>query len=151
MVLFRGPAGSELAEFPPLLDWPMAAALLVPALMVTSIIRARTEQGNYVSLLYIMGAVWWYPALYVTGSIPGLANIGPFLQTSLVAGGMLTLAFPAAALGGAYYAVVKESGRPLFSGPLARAGFWTFAGTALLATPPAFSAAPPPIGPRRSP
>ena len=135
LVLFRGPAGSELAEFPPLLDWLVVAALLVPALVVTSMIRDRTEQGTYVSLLYILGAVWWYPALYVTGSIPGLPSIGPFLQTSLVAGGMLTLAFPAAALGGAYYVVVKEGGRPLFSGPLARAGFWTLAGTALLATP----------------
>lgn len=144
VVLFRGPAGSELAEFPPLLDWPLAAVSLVPALVVTSMIRERTEQGTYVSLLYVVGAVWWYPALYVTGSIPGLGGIGPFLQTSVVAGGMLTLAFPAAALGGAYYIVVKESGRPLFSGPLARAGFWTLAGTALLATPARYLGGPAP-------
>jgi cytochrome c oxidase cbb3-type subunit 1 len=144
VVLFRGPAGSELAEFPPLLDWPLAAASLVPALVVTSMIRERTEQGTYVSLLYVVGAVWWYPALYVTGSIPGLGGIGPFLQTSVVAGGMLTLAFPAAAIGGAYYIVVKESGRPLFSGPLARAGFWTLAGTALLATPARYLGGPAP-------
>ena len=144
VVLFRGPAGSELAEFPPLLDWPLVAASLVPALIVTSMIRERTEQGTYVSLLYIIGAVWWYPALYVTGSIPGLPSIGPFLQASLVAGGMMTLAFPAAALGGAYYVVVKESGRPLFSGPLARAGFWTLAGTALLASPARYLGGPAP-------
>ena len=144
VVLFRGPAGPELAEFPPLLDWPLVAASLVPALVVTSMIRERTEQGTYVSLLYVIGAVWWYPALYVTGSIPGLPSIGPFLQTSLVAGGMLTLALPAAALGGAYYVVVKESGRPLFSGPLARAGFWTLAGTALLATPARYLGGPAP-------
>ena len=144
VVLFRGPAGPELAEFPPLLDWPLAAASLVPALIVTSMLRERTEEGTYVSLLYVMGAVWWYPALYVTGSIPGLPGVGPFLQTSLVAGGMLTLAFPAAALGGAYYVVVKESGRPLFSGPMARAGFWTLAGTALLATPARYLGGPAP-------
>ena len=144
IVLFRGPAGSELAEFPPLLDWPLAAASLVPALIVTSMVRERTEEGTYVSLLYIIGAVWWYPALYVTGSIPALPGIGPFLQTSLVAGGMLTLVFPAAALGGAYYVAVKESGRPLFSGPLARAGFWTLAGTALLATPARYLGGPAP-------
>ena len=144
VVLFRGPSGPELAEFPPLLDWPIAAALLVPALLVTSMVRERTEEGTYVSLLYVIGAVWWYPALYITGSIPGLGNVGPFLQTSLVAGGMLTLAFPAAALAGAYYVVVKETGRPLFSGPLARAGFWTLAGTALLATPARFLGGPAP-------
>ena len=144
VVLFRGPSGPELAEFPPLIDWPVAALLLLPAFMVSSMVRRRTEQGAFVSVLYLMGAVWWYPALHITGSIPGLAGVGPFLQTGLVAGGMLWLAFPAAALGGAYYVLVKESGRPLFSGPLARAGFWTLAGTALLATPTRFLGGPAP-------
>ena len=144
VVLFRGPSGPELAEFPPLVDWPLAAVLLVPPMIVTSMIRDRTDEGTYISLLYVIGAVWWFPALHITGSIPGLGNIGSFLQTSLVAGGMLTLALPAAALGAAYYVAVKESGRPLFSGPLARAGFWTLAGTALLATPARFLGGPAP-------
>ncbi len=144
LVMFRGPSGPELAEFPPLVDWPMAAVLLVPPMLVTSMIRNRTEEGAYVSLLYVIGAVWWYPALYITGSIPGLRNIGPFLQTGLTAGGMLLLAFPAAALGAAYYVVVKESGRPLHSGQLARAGFWTLAGTALLSAPARFLGGPAP-------
>lgn len=144
LVMFRGPSGPELAEFPPLVDWPAAALMLVPALLVSSMIRRRTEEGAYVSMLYVIGAVWWYPALYITGSIPGLSNIGPFLQTGLTAGGMLHLAFPAAALGAAYYTTVKESGRPLFSGPLARAGFWTLAGTALLAAPARFMGGPAP-------
>jgi len=144
MILFRGPSGPELAEFPPLLDWPIAALLLVPVLLVTSMIRGRSEDGSYVSLLYVIGAVWWFPALHITASIPGLAGMGPFLQTSLTSGGMWTLAFPAAALGGAYYVLVKESGQPLFSGPLARAGFWTLAGVALLATPARFLSGPAP-------
>ena len=144
LVLFRGPSGPEPAEFPPLVDWPLAATLLVPALIVSAAVRRRAEPGTYVSLLYVLGAVWWYPALYVTGSVPGLPNIGAFLQTGLVAGGMVTLAFPAAALGAVYYVAVKESGRPLYSGPLARAGFWTLAGTALLAAPARFMGGPAP-------
>lgn len=144
IVLFRGPSGPELAEFPPLIDWPVAALLLLPPFLVTSMIRHRTEEGAFVSTLYVLGAVWWYPALHITGSIPGLQGVGPFLQTGLVANGMLWLAFPAAALGGAYYVLVKESGRPLFSGPLARAAFWTLAGTALLATPTRFLGGPAP-------
>ena len=143
-VLFRGPSGPELAEFPPIIDWPIAALLLLPPLLVTSMVRHRTEEGAFVSTLYVLGAVWWYPALHITGSIPGLQGVGPFLQAGLVANGMLWLAFPAAALGGAYYVLVKESGRPLFSGPLARAGFWTLAGTALLATPTRFLGGPAP-------
>ncbi|MYF26222.1 MAG: hypothetical protein F4211_02600 [Acidimicrobiia bacterium] len=144
VVLFRGPAGPELGEFPPLFDWPIAALLLLPALTVSATIRHRTEESSFVSLLYVLGAVWWFPALHITGSIPSLPNAGPFLQTGLVANGILWLAFPAAALGGAYYVLVKESGLPLFSGPLARAGFWTLAGTALLATPIRFLGGPAP-------
>ncbi len=144
MVLFRGPSGPELAEFPPLIDWPAAALLLLPPFLVTSMLRHRTEEGAFVSTFYVLGAVWWYPAMHITGSIPGLEGVGPFLQTGLVANGMLWLAFPAAALGGAYYVLVKESGRPLFSGPLARAAFWTLAGTALLASPTRFLGGPAP-------
>lgn len=144
VILFRGPSGPELAEFPPLLDWPLAVLLLVPAMLVTSMIRSRAEEGSYVSLLYIMGAVWWYPALHILASIPGLGGMGPFLRTSVVAGGIWTLAFPSAALGCAYYVVVKESGRPLFSGPLARTGFWTLAGVALPATAARFLGGPAP-------
>ena len=135
VVLFRGPSGPEMAEFPPLLDWPIAVLLLVPGPP-----RHFDDQGSYrrgfptCPLLYVIGAVWWFPALHITASIPGLAGLGPFLQKSVTSGGMWTLAFPAAALGGAYYILVKESGQPLFSGPLARAGFWTLAGVALLAT-----------------
>ena len=144
VVVFRGPSGPELIEFPPIIDWPIAALLLLPPFLVTSMLRHRTEEGAFVSTLYVLGAVWWYPALHITGSIPGLEGVGPFLQAGLVANGMLWLAFPAAALGGAYYVLVKESGRPLFSGPLARAGFWTLAGTALLATPTRFLGGPAP-------
>ncbi|MDE0139136.1 MAG: cbb3-type cytochrome c oxidase subunit I [bacterium] len=143
-VLFRGPSGPELAEFPPIIDWLIAALLLLPPFLVTSMLRHRTEEGAFVSTLYVLGAVWWYPALHITGSIPGLQGVGPFLQAGLVANGLLWLAFPAAALGAAYYVLVKESGRPLFSGPLARAGFWTLAGTALLATPTRFLGGPAP-------
>lgn len=144
LVLFRGPSGPELAEFPPLIDWPLAALLLLPPFLVTSMLRHRTEEGAFVSTVYVMGAAWWYPALHITGSIPGLEGVGPFLQTGLVANGMLWLAFPAAALGSAYYVLVKESGRPLFSGSLARAAFWTLAGTALLSTPIRFLGGPAP-------
>ncbi len=144
LILFRGPSGPESAEFPPLIDWPLAVLLLVPVALVTMMIRSRTEEGYYVSILYILGAVWWFPALYIMASIPGLGGMAPFLQTSLVTEGIRTLALPAAAIGCAYYVVVKESGRPLFSGPMARAGFWTLAGVALLATPARFLGGPAP-------
>ncbi len=143
-VLLRGPSGPEMSEIPPLIAWPMALLLLIPAGVVTMMIRNRTEEATFVSLLYIMGGVWWFPALHIIGTLPGLEGIGPFLQTSLVTGGLLWVAMPAAALGGAYYTLVKESDRPLYSGQLAKAGFWTLAGTGLVATPIRFLGGPAP-------
>ena len=92
----------------------------------------------------MIGAVWWYPALYITGSIPGLRNIGPFLQTGLTAGGNadagLSRRRPRSGLlrGGQG----KRPPPPL--GQLARAGFWTLAGTALLSAPARFLGGPAP-------
>ena len=144
LVMLRGPSGTELSEFPPVIDWMLAACMLTTALLATDIVRRRTETGSYVTLSYVTAAVWWYPILYVIGSLPGLVGIGTFLQAGLVSAGMLTVAFPAAALGAAYFTVMRDSGRPLFSGGLARAGFWTLAGAGLLAAPVRYMSGPAP-------
>lgn len=144
LVMLRGPSGTELSEFPPVIDWLLAACMLTTALLATDVVRRRTETGSYVTLSYVTAAVWWYPILYVIGSLPGLVGIGTFLQAGLVSAGMLTVAFPAAALGAAYFTVMRDSGRPLFSGGLARAGFWTLAGAGLLAAPVRYMSGPAP-------
>ena len=144
LVMFRGPSGTELSEFPPVIDWGLAACMLFAALLAVDIGRRRTGGGSYISFYYVLAALWWYPALYVIGSLPGLTGIGTFLQAGLVSGGALTVAFPAAALGAAYFTVVRDSGRPLFSGGLARAGFWTLAGAGLLAAPARYMSGPAP-------
>ena len=143
-VALTGSAGDELAEFPLLFDIAMSATLLVPAWLVTRTVLNRTEEGMHVSLLYVLGAVWWYPALYIVGSVGGAVGTANLLQTSFVSAGMLTLALPSAAVGAAFYVAVKETGNPLYSAALARAAFWTLAGTALVATPARFAAGPAP-------
>ena len=144
LVMLRGPSGTELSEFPPVIDWLLVAFMLTPALLAADVGRRRTETGSYVTLSYVMAALWWYPVLYAIGSLPGLVGIGTFFQAGLVSAGMLTVAFPAAVLGAAYYTVMRDSGRPLFSGGLARAGFWTLAGAGLLAAPVRYMSGPAP-------
>lgn len=143
-VLLTGATDGEFAEFPVAIDVPLALSMLLTALLVTRTLAHRTEDGMYVSLLYILGAVWWYPALYVAGNVSGASGSAKLLQTSLVSAGLLTMALPAAAIGAAYYVIVKETGNPLYSGGLARAGFWTLAGTALVAGPARFVSGPAP-------
>ena len=143
-VLLAGATDGEFAEFPLVIDIAITVSMLITAVLVTRLVTRRTEDGMYVSLLYILGAVWWYPALYIAGNVGGVVGTAKMLQTSLISAGLLTMAFPAAAVGAAYYVVVKETGNPLYSGGLARAGFWTLAGTALVAAPARFAAGPAP-------
>ncbi len=144
LVLFQGPSGGELGEFPLALDILVAVSMLVPALLVTETLRDRTESGVFVSLLYVLGAVWWYPALYIVAIVPVPGGVGTMLQTAVASFGFLAMALPAAALGGAFYVVVKEADAPLFSGTIARAAFWTLAGTSLVAAPGRFVSGPAP-------
>jgi cytochrome c oxidase cbb3-type subunit 1 len=143
-VLMSGPAGGELSEFPTPLAIALGASMLIPAFIVTRTLRHRTEGGSFVTLLYVLGAVWWYPALYIVGIVDVGGGVARLLQTSVVGGGLLTLAFPAAGLGASFYVVAKETGRPLFSGSLARASFWTLAGTTIVAAPVRYMAGPSP-------
>lgn len=144
ILLLRGPSGGEFGEFPLVLDVLMALSMLLPAVLVTETLRDRTERGMFVSLLYVLGAVWWYPALYIVANVPVPGGVGTMLQTAVASFGYLTMALPAAALGGAFYVVVKEADAPLYSGNIARAAFWTLAGTSLVAAPGRFVSGPAP-------
>jgi cytochrome c oxidase cbb3-type subunit 1 len=126
--------GSELAEFPLIIDIVMVVALAVPALLVTATIRSRTERTLYVSLWYMLAAVWWLPTLYLIGAMPGTTGIGTQLQSAFSVGGLIGAWLPLVGTGAAYYVIPRASGRPLYSRSLAQAGFWTLIGTGLFAS-----------------
>jgi len=124
----------ELAEFPVWLDPFVLVALAVPAWVVTATLTARTERTIYVSLWYVLAGVWWLPALYLVGNMPGTTGIGTQLQSSFMVGGLIGAWLPAVGAGAAYYVVPRATGRPLYSRSLAQAGFWTLIGTGLFAS-----------------
>ena len=61
-----------------------------------------------------------------------MVGVGTQLQNTFMVGGLITVALPAAAWGGVYYLIARDTDRPLYSRSLAMAGFWTllFAGLA---------------------
>lgn len=142
--LVDGPTSGEFAEFPVAIDFLLVGAMLVPAFVVTQTVRDRTEQGMFPSLLFILGAVWWFPALYLVANISAGGGVANLLQTAAASSGFLYMAAPAAAVGASFYVVVKETDKPLFSSGLARGAFWTLAGTGLVAGPARFMAGPAP-------
>lgn len=123
----------------PLLDfpswnWPIAA--LAYAIIVVCIIpmfRSRSNALVYVSEMYVLGAVVWFPWIFVTANIiinkEGSAVMGAgtsaWYLTNLIYFWMTPIS-----LAVAYYIVPKISGRAIFSYPLAQAGFWILAALA---------------------
>ena len=117
------------------LDIPVAVLLSVPAAVTVATVSRRTEQGVFVSLWFVMGAVAWLPILYVVGNLPNLSALGRALQRVTFEAGFLGLWTVAAGIGVAYYTVVKVTGAPLSNRQLARVGFWSLAFAATWAGP----------------
>ncbi len=124
----------ELAEFPLLVDFALFVSLVIPASIVTATVKARTERTIYVSLWYVLAGVWWLPALYFVGNVPGTTGLGTQLQSSFMVGGLIGAWLPMVGIGAAYYVVPRATDRALYSRSLAQAGFWSLAGTGLFAS-----------------
>ncbi len=137
-------SGNDLAEFGLLLDILYFLVTLVPGMIVTVALVARRVNTIYPSLAFAAAAQLIYPWLYLVGNLWGLDGVGGQLQDTFMVGGILSVALPAAALAGVYYLIPRDSEQPLFSRPLAMAGFWTLLFTGLISGQTRFVAGPAP-------
>ncbi len=117
-------------DFPAWL-WPMLAiAYIMITIWVVVMFRQRRSSSVYISELYLIGAVVWFPWIFFTanllinkGSAPVMgAGVGAWYITNLIYFWMTPIA-----LGSAYYIVPKIVGRSIFSYPLAAISFWMLA------------------------
>ena len=93
-VMLVGVDGREFGEFPLVVDALLLATMLVPLYSVMRTVSARTEDGMYVSLFYILGSLLWYPALHIVANVDGFTGAGNLLATGVISSGFVTLAFP---------------------------------------------------------
>lgn len=121
----------------PLLEFPaFASVLLLAAYLVVGLsgyvsFRARVVRPIYASTWYVLGALLWFPWVYVTGyallvwgPVPGPAQ-API--AAWFAGGLLHLFLAPMALAVAYYLVPHLLLRRLPSYNMSLLGFWCFA------------------------
>ncbi|MEB3286423.1 MAG: cbb3-type cytochrome c oxidase subunit I [Vampirovibrionales bacterium] len=117
----------EYAELNGPFDWVVLAGLLLTGLNVYMTVFKGTERKWYVSIWYFMGALFWFPIVYVIG------NRG-FIQfeglNDAIAGwfyghNILGMWFTVGGVGILYYLLPKFSGNPLYSHTLSMLGFWT--------------------------
>lgn len=123
--------GMPWMEFPSF-AWPLLLASYL-AITVWSVVQFRVQDKGhvYISQWYLLAALIWFPWIYLTANVllhclPGhpvmAAGINAWFKS-----GVLFLFFAPVALGAAYYLAPKVTGRPVFSYPLAKLGFWTLA------------------------
>ncbi|NQW99830.1 cbb3-type cytochrome c oxidase subunit I [bacterium] len=130
-ILSGSGTGMPWMDFP-MFVWPVLLASYF-AIVIWSFIqfRVRPEGHIYITQWYLLGAIVWFPWIFITANtllhcLPGhpvmAAGINAWYQSALV-----FLFFTPVAVGTAYYLAPKVTGRPVYSYSLAKLGFWSLA------------------------
>ncbi len=90
----------------------------------------RREKTLYVSGWYLLAAVLLAPIVYVVGNLPVFRGLTDLIASGFYQNGLFMLWFLPVGFAIAHYVVPVETGNALYSGAVARAGFWSliFAG-----------------------
>jgi cytochrome c oxidase cbb3-type subunit I len=121
----------EGMEIPATCQWLMFAGYTLIGLWGAVMYRFRREAVAFISVWYLLGALFWFPWVMATANVVlGLPEVRGVMQSIVaawfaqnVAGWWLT----ALGLAAAYFFIPKVINRPIHSYSLASLGFWTFA------------------------
>ncbi len=120
--------GLEWLEYP----WPVDIALLAGGALaavplILTLLQRRVDH-LYVSSWYLIGALVWFPMLFVTANIPNLfGGVEQAMLNWWFAHNVLGLWLTPLGLAAAYYFIPKIVGRPIYSYSLSLIGFWSLA------------------------
>lgn len=123
--------GVPWMEFPAAV-WPVLLASYL-CITVWSFVQFRCREGGhvYVSQWYILGALLWFPWVYLTAHFfVFVIDTHPMVAAAANAwykATLMFLFFMPVAVATAYYLAPKVTGRPVFSYSLALMGFWALA------------------------
>ncbi|MGH9202285.1 MAG: cbb3-type cytochrome c oxidase subunit I, partial [Vicinamibacterales bacterium] len=122
--------GRLLAELPAGADLGLGLMLVLVLFNAGVTIVSRRERTLYVSGWYMVAAALLAPIVWVAGNLPVFSGVTDTIVAGFYLNGVELLWLLPLGLAAAYYVVPVETGNPLFSAALARAGFWSlvFAG-----------------------
>lgn len=130
-LLSGGSTSIEWLEFPPYVTFILFISFALISIWAVDMFVHRKPGHVYVSLWYIMAALFWFPWLYGTANI--LIQLAP-AQGSVqgiinwwYGHNALGLWFTPLGLAAAYYMIPKVIGRPVYSYYLSAFGFWALA------------------------
>jgi cytochrome c oxidase cbb3-type subunit 1 len=120
--------GLEWLEYPWQLDGLFVVGGALAAVPLFRTIPDRKVDHLYVSALYSIGALVWFPILFLVANAPGLHfGVEHALVNWWFAHNVLGLWFTPLGLAAAYYLIPKIVGRPIYSYQLSLLGFWSLA------------------------
>ena len=122
--------GRLLGELPAGADLGMLLMLVFVLYNAGVTAVRRRERTLYVSAWYLLAAALLAPIVFVVGNLPAFSGITDSIVSGFYLNGIEMLWLLPVSLAIAYYVVPVETGNPLHSSSLSRAGFWSlvFAG-----------------------
>ncbi len=124
-------SGHALLEFPSSASAILFIAYSLIAIWGVAVFENRRPGPVYVSLWYLVGALFWFPWLYGAANLMlTVLHVRGVMQSIVVAwfgANFIGLWMGAIGLASVYYFIPKVTGRPVASYYLASIGFWSFA------------------------
>ncbi|KAF0281657.1 cbb3-type cytochrome c oxidase subunit I [Spiribacter roseus] len=119
--------GMEWLEIPWQVDILLAAggACFAAPLVLTAV--NRNVHHIYVTAWYYLGALVWFPVLFVIGNLPIHTGVQGATVNWWFAHNVLGLWLTPIGVGAAYYVLPKIIGKPIYSYRLSLLGFWALA------------------------
>ena len=130
-ILWGDGTSVEWLDAPPYAQPFLVAGIAVVSEWVVATFRRRREPHVYVTQWYILGAMFWFPWMYLVAAYmifwsPATGVVQPIVNWWF-GHNTLGLFFTPVALGTAYYLIPKIIGRPVHSYYLSIIGFWSLA------------------------
>lgn len=120
--------GLEWLEIPWQIDILLAAGVACFVLPLMATATARKVHHIYVSGWYFLGAILWFPILFIIANLPGVHfGVEQATMNWWYAHNVLGLWLTPIGVGTAYYFIPKIIGKPIYSYSLSLLGFWGLA------------------------
>ena len=130
-IIFGYGTGKPWMEFPTFV-WPVLLAAYA-AIAIWSLITFRVRRGDftYISQWYLLGALLWFPWIYLTANLyVNVFEVHPLMATAInrwFSQAMILLFFVPIGIASAYYIVAKVSARAIYNYTYSAGGFWALA------------------------
>ena len=121
----------EGMEIPATCHWLMFAGFTLIGLWGAVLYRFRREAVAFISVWYVLGALFWFPWVLATANVvvsrPQVTGVMQAIVAAWFAHNVIGWWLTAIGLAAAYFFIPKTINRPIHSYSLASLGFWTFA------------------------